>query len=87
MSTPKTFLDVIAELKEISKGHGDYAASMEALSKDMRYSRQEREMVAMLGDYARRVEERIKGITSDIGSLAVAHSNVPFDDIIKAIGK
>jgi len=87
MSTPKTFLDVIAELKEISKGHGEYATSMEKLAEDTRYSRQERELVKILADYARRVEERIKDITSDIGSLAVAHSNVPFDDIIKAIGK
>lgn len=83
----RTFLEVIEDLRELTTSLRTFQDSMRALSDDRRYTRQEREAVAEFGKFAQRLEERLKAVNADVGSLAVAHSNVPFDEILKAIGK
>lgn len=78
-----TFKDVLESLKKVTNAQAEFAAEPERLSADMRYHHKEREVVGTIATVQRNVEANLRVILTDVASLAVAHSDMKFDEIIK----
>jgi hydrogenase maturation factor len=83
----RSYVDVINDLKALVAVNDVLISGSEAVRKNTSCSRQDRAAAESLEKLSRSINEKLKEIATDVATLGMADSTLPFDEILKALGK